>query len=193
MIGYIEGVVIENSDRGVVLLTKSGVGYLVAINRVTQERARVDSELALWIHTVVREDALDLYGFHTDEELKLFKLLTTVSGIGPKSALNILSLADLQTIIHAIQSGDAGYLTKVSGVGKKSAEKIVIELRDKLEGFAFAATAAGNTSVESEVVDALEALGYDPRRTREIVRELTREFETTQDIIRAALQRLGKL
>lgn len=192
MIGYIEGTVIENSERGIVVLTKTGIGYLIATNRTTLEHAKVDTEIALWIHTVVREDALDLYGFHTEEELRFFKMLTTVSGIGPKSACNILSLADLSTIIHAIQGGDAGYLTKVSGIGKKNAEKIVIELRDKLENFAVTFSTAASTNTESEVIDALEALGYEPRATRELVRSLARENLTTQEIIRAALKNLGK-
>ncbi|HXK37746.1 MAG TPA: Holliday junction branch migration protein RuvA [Candidatus Paceibacterota bacterium] len=192
MIGYIEGIVIENSERGVVILTKSGIGYLVSVNRTTLEKAKVDTDIALWIHTVVREDALDLYGFHTEEELRFFKMLTTVSGIGPKSACNILSLADLKTIIHAIQGGDASYLTKVSGIGKKNAEKIVLELRDKLENFAITFSTTASTSTESEVIDALEALGYEPRATREVVRTLARENLSTQEIIRAALQQLGK-
>lgn len=192
MIGYIEGTVIENGDRGIVVLTKSGIGYLISVNRVTQERSRIDSEIALWVHTVVREDALDLYGFFTEEELRFFKMLTTVSGIGPKSACNILSLADLTTIVHAIQGGDAGYLTKVSGIGKKNAEKIVLELRDKLENFTLLHGGTPHTSTETEVIEALEALGYDPRSTREVVRTLSREHLTTQEIIRAALQQLGK-
>jgi Holliday junction DNA helicase RuvA len=192
MIGYIEGTVIENSERGIVVLTKSGIGYLVSINRTTLEKAKVDTEIKLWIHTVVREDALDLYGFHAEEELRFFKMLTTVSGIGPKSACNILSLADLNTIIYAIQGGDASYLTKVSGIGKKNAEKIVLELRDKLENFTILHGATPHTTTESEVIDALEALGYDPRSTREVVRTLSREHLATQEIIRAALQQLGK-
>jgi Holliday junction DNA helicase RuvA len=192
MIGYIEGTVIENSDRGIVVLTKSGIGYLISTNRATYEKAKVDTEIALHVHTVVREDALDLYGFHTAEELRFFKMLTTVSGIGPRSACNILSLADLHTIVHAIQGGDAAYLTKVSGIGKKNAEKIVIELRDKLENFATEKLSSANTSTESEVIDALQALGYDPRSTREVVRALSREQLSTQEIIRAALQQLGK-
>lgn len=192
MIGYIEGTVIENSERGIVILTKSGIGYLVSVNRTTFEKAKIDTEIALWVHTVVREDALDLYGFYTEEELRFFKMLTTISGIGPKSACNILSLADLNTIIHAIQGGDAAYLTKVSGIGKKNAEKIVLELRDKLENFAIIESSSASTSTESEVIDALEALGYDPRATREVVRTLTREHLSTQEIIRAALQQLGK-
>jgi Holliday junction DNA helicase RuvA len=192
MIGYIEGTVIENGERGLVILTKSGIGYLIATNRGTLEKNKLDTEAALWIHTVVREDALDLYGFSTDEELRFFKMLTTISGIGPKSACNILSLADLNTIVHAIQGGDASYLTKVSGIGKKNAEKIVLELRDKLDNFKITQASASTTSIESEVIDALEALGYEPRTTREVVRALSRENLSTQDIIRTALQQLGR-
>lgn len=192
MIGYIEGKVISKDEKGVIILTKSGVGYLVAIIRAALENTDLDSDCAFWIHTVVREDALDLFGFRTDDELRFFKMLTSISGIGPRSALNIMSLADLKTIVHAIANRDSGYLTKVSGIGKKNAEKIVLELSDKLEGFMYIEIETGSTNKETEVLEALEALGYNMRNTRDIVRNLTKEHDRTEDIIRAALQQLGK-
>jgi Holliday junction DNA helicase RuvA len=191
MIGYIEGTIISKDERGIIVLTQ-GIGYLVSISRGTFEHVELDTQAALWIHTVVREDVFDLYGFTTQEELRFFKLLTNISGIGPKSALNILSLADLQTIIHAIGSGDAGYLTKVSGIGKKNAEKIVLELKDKLETFTLQSASKSGTSIETEALEALEALGYDMRKTRELVRSLARDHNTTEEIIRAALKEVGK-
>lgn len=192
MIGYIEGQIIAKDERGVIILTKSGVGYLVSVNRVTFEKIEIDTECSLWIHTVVREDALDLYGFKEENDLKFFKLLTSISGIGPRSALNILSLADLSTIIHSISNRDASYLTKVSGIGKKNAEKIILELSDKLDGFLFTNTENQNTSNESEALMALESLGYNMRDTRHIVREIAKDDLSTQDIIRAALKQLGR-
>lgn len=192
MIGYIEGQIIAKDERGVIILTKSGVGYLVSVNRVTFEKIEIDTECSLWIHTVVREDALDLYGFKEENDLKFFKLLTSISGIGPRSALNILSLADLSTIIHSISNRDASYLTKVSGIGKKNAEKIILELSDKLDGFLFTNTENQNTSNESEALMALESLGYNMRDTRHIVREIAKDDLSTQDIIRAALKQLAR-
>lgn len=197
MIGYLEGTVIANDDRGVVILTRSGVGYLVLAPRTVKERAGLDSELALWVHTVVREDALDLFGFSTEEELRFFKLLTTVSGVGPKTALGALSTADSQTLVSAIVNGDAAYLTKLGGIGKKTAEKIVIELRDKCDGFSIEITtesASGTPTTnmrEMEARDALEALGYDTRKTKDLVRRLAQAHDNIQDLIRAALKELN--
>lgn len=192
MIGYIEGRVISKDEKGIVILTKSGVGYLVAISRANLECTDLDNDCAFWIHTVVREDALDLFGFRTDDELRFFKMLTNISGIGPRSALNIMSLADLKTIVHAITNRDSSYLTKVSGIGKKNAEKIVLELSDKLDGFMYIEIESGSTNKETEVLEALEALGYNMRNTRDIVRNLAKDYDRTEDIIRAALQQLGK-
>lgn len=192
MIGYIEGKAIAKDERGIIILTKSGVGYLISVNKNTFEKIDIDSDCSLWVHTVVREDALELFGFKDENDLKFFKLLTGISGIGPRSALNILSLADLNTIIHAISNRDAGYLTKVSGIGKKNAEKIIIELSDKLDSFSFVDTSNQNTSNESEALLALESLGYSMRDTRQIVREIAKENLSTQEMIKAALKQLGR-
>lgn len=192
MIGYIEGTAIAKDERGLVILTKSGVGYLVSINLTSFETVEIDDNCSFWIHTVVREDALDLYGFKDETELKFFKMLTSISGIGPRSALNIMSLADLKTIIHSIANRDSGYLTKVSGIGKKNAEKIILELGDKLDVLMIDEMQTGNTSIESEALEALEALGYNIRNIREIVRNIAKESSTTEEIIRTALQQLGK-
>lgn len=192
MIGYIEGIVIAKDERGIVILTKSGVGYLVSVNRSTFESIEVSSPCALWVHTVVREDALDLYGFRDEADLKFFKMLTGISGIGPRSALNILSLADLSTIVHSINKRDSSYLTKVSGIGKKNAEKIILELSDKLDNFVLSNEAVQSSTNESEALEALTALGYNIKDTRQLVREISKEDLSTQDIIKAALQRLSR-
>lgn len=196
MIGYLEGTVIANDDRGVVLLTRGGVGYLILAPLSVKARADLDKELALWVHTVVREDALDLFGFSTEEELRFFKLLTTVSGVGPRTALGALGSADTGTLVSAITSGDAAYLTKLGGIGKKTAEKIVIELRDKCDDFVIESithtSETPSTNMrEMEARDALEALGYDTRKTKDLVRRLAQAHDNIQDLIRAALKELN--
>ena len=189
MIGYIEGEVIHKEERVLVLLV-GGIGYsLFAVPR-TIANIPVGAATKFWTHLSVKEDALDLFGFERREELDLFRLLIGVSGIGPKSALNVLSLADTGTLLHAIRSGDSTYLTKVSGIGKKLAEKIVLELKEKTERL-HSSEAGGVPLAETEALEALEALGYQPRDTREIIRVLAKEHTTAQDIIRKALQTLG--
>lgn len=187
MIGYIEGIV-KYKDERTLIVSVSGVGYVLFCAPQALARIELEAQITLWTHLAVREDALDLYGFFERDELQFFRLLISISGIGPKSALNILALADITTLTHAITSGDAGYLTKVSGVGKKLAAKIVLELKDKIGTLNIS---TGVPHAETEAIEALEALGYLPRDTREVVRVLAKEFKTSEDIIRRALQILG--
>ncbi len=186
MIGHIKGVVLERDERSLIIEV-SGIGYVVSSTPITVAAAEMGSEIALWTYLAVREDALDLYGFSGKDELALFRLLINISGIGPKSALNILALADIKTISRAIAGNDSTYLTKVSGIGKKLAEKIILELRDKIGSLKEDLM----PHAESEALEALEALGYSPRDTREIVRSLARDSDSSQEIIRKALQTLG--
>ena len=181
------GGVLHKDERSLIL-NVSGVGYIVSVTPQLLNTLSVGNECALWTHLAVREDAMDLYGFLERNELALFRLLIGISGIGPKSALNVLALADGATLVHAIQSGDASYLTKVSGIGKKLADKIVLELKEKLGGLTIATAVPHG---ESEALEALEALGYLPKDTREIVRTLAKEHVASEDIIRRALQILG--
>lgn len=188
MIGFIEGNVIFNNER-TLILSVGGIGYTVSVTDQTAMQATVGSTQRFWTHLSVREDALDLYGFTEQNELLLFRLLVGISGIGPKSGLNILSLADVNTLLRAIESGDGEYLTKVSGIGKKLGQKIVLELKDKVESIPHESTELHHA--ETEALDALEALGYTPRDVRDIVRAAAKEGLSTQEIIRKALQTLG--
>ncbi len=187
MIGYIEGEVIFKGNRNLILKA-GGIGYALSATPQLVTELAVGEEAHLWTHLAVKDDALDLYGFSSRDELELFRLLISISGIGPKSALGVLSLADVKTLAHAIGSRDSAYLTKVSGIGKKLAEKIVLELRDKVGELA---KGGDISNAETEAIDALESLGYAPRDTREIIRILAKEHVTAQDIIRKALQTLG--
>ncbi len=188
MIGRIKGEVLYKEERAL-MVDVGGVSYVLSVTPPTAIGATEGADIALWTHLVVKEDALDLYGFIDRDEITLFRLLIGISGIGPKSALNVLALADVTTLATAIASGESAYMTRVSGIGKKLAEKIILELKEKMGNIT--QHEGGIALPETEAIEALEALGYAPRDTRELVRMLTKESMTTQDIIRKALQALG--
>ncbi len=189
MIGYIEGTVKAARDAHLIVLV-GGVGYKVGVLKETVLRTAVDSPVALWIYTAVREDAFDLYGFAHEEELRFFELLLTVSGIGPKSALGILDIASVETLRSAISAANAGYLTSVSGIGKKTAEKIVLELKDKMKPGD--AAASGILRGDQEALEAMRALGYSAAEARDALRQISNDIESGSDRLRAALKLVGK-
>ena len=188
MIGHLEGSV-HSIHSGYAILAAGGVGYKVFITRETLAALKKESRAALWTHLAVRESILDLYGFSSEEALHLFEMLLTVSGIGPKSALAILDIASVETLRSAIAAGKAEYLTKVSGIGKKTAEKIVLELRDKV-GVGDAASTASMRGDE-EALEAMRALGYSQTEAREALRKVPSSFEKSSDRLREALRILG--
>lgn len=193
MIGKLTGSISPAGD-GAVLIEASGVGYLVRVPvNVLAEHANKNmgaKTVSLFIHTAVRDDAIELYGFPTAAELSFFKLLMSVSGVGPKTGLGILNVADIQSLKRSIALGDSSALNKVYGIGKKSAERIVVELRDKLAKDASntAGTPAGS---DGEVVEALMALGYSAPEAREAIKEIPKETQGTQARLSAALRRLS--
>lgn len=187
MIGYLEGTILQKEERGLILLV-GGVGYSVYVTPPLLASASEGQQLRLFTYLAVRDDALDLYGFPSRDELKLFRLLISISGIGPKSAQGVLALADGKTLLRAIGTGDSSYLIKVSGIGKKLAEKIVHELKDKVDALSVADLPQ---TKETEAIEALEVLGYAIKDTRELVRSLAEIHPTTEIIIHKALQSLG--
>ena len=191
MIGQITGNLSLKSDR-FVIINAGGVGYKIYVTADTlNQLAKSDFEVSLWTHLVVKEDALDLYGFLEQRELEFFQMLITVSGIGPRGALAILSLAGPETLRKAIASGNTEYLTKVSGIGRKSAEKIVLELKDKL-GKMGEFLPSAEMDQEADVLHALQALGYSLKEAREAVKKLPVEAIDTGEKIRLALKNLGR-
>lgn len=190
MIGYLEGTARASTLGGVIVQTAGGVGYKIALTKETVSHFLPGSSVALFTHLAVREDALDLYGFETEEELHFFELLLTVSGIGPKSALAILDVATIETLRSAISGGNAAYLTTIGGVGRKTAEKIVLELREKV-GAAEAKTSAALKG-DADALEAMRALGYSTQEAREALRQVPATFEKTNDRLREALRILGQ-
>ena len=160
MIAHLRGKLISKHPNQVVIET-GGVGYDVVISVPTfTELPEAGREVALHIHTHVREDALALYGFLRADEKRLFEKLIAVSGIGPKLAIITLSGMPLEQMVAAIRSGDHTRLTRIPGIGRKTAERMVLELRDKLDAFAAAPAAPPATPVEEDVLSALMNLGY---------------------------------
>lgn len=193
MLGKLTGKIDYRGDR-FVILDVNGVGYKVflsaeALKSLTPASSLQTPPLQLWIYTAVRENAIDLYGFLDRQELEFFELLLSVSGIGPKSALAILSLAPPDVLEKAIAGGDSSYLTKVSGIGKKSAEKIIVELQDKVGSLK---GEASSLKAESEAIEALQSLGYTLREAREALRRVDDKIENTGDKVKAALKFLHK-
>lgn len=196
MISYIEGIVVGCDDRGVTILTKGGIGYRVFLaGQDIESHPEEGEQVSFFTHLAVRDDALDLYGFPSERDLAMFRALLSVSGVGPKSAATILGQAGTETLIHAVRGQDAPYLTKTSGIGKKTAEKIVLELKDKQgllpEGDKESTVTVG-LGPESDALEALEALGYSARDVREIVRRAASEVSAVEDIIRIVLREMGK-
>ncbi len=189
MIGHIQGTVFA-ARAGFVIVSAGDVGYKVAATNETIRQSPPGARVGLWTYLAVRETALDLYGFADESELRIFELLLTVSGIGPKSALAILDISHAETLRSAIASGNAGYLTKVSGIGKKTAEKIVLELRDKIG--ASIDTRGHTLSGDEEALEAMKALGYASTEARDILRTVPPTFVTGTERLREALRIAGR-
>jgi Holliday junction DNA helicase RuvA len=193
MIGKLTGAFDGISPDGSAVIDVAGVGYSVRMTAtaLTLMRAGETAHISLYVHTAVREDAIDLYGFVSEDELAFFKQLLQVSSIGPKTALGILNVADVLTLKRGIAAGDASMLTKVFGIGKKSAERIVVELRDKLAQERSAAGDSGEQGSDAEVIEALMALGYSAQESRQALKSVESDITGTRERLSAALKYLG--
>jgi len=191
MIAQLTGLIVKKQENAVIL-NVSGVGYKVHIGKETRAALRgIGEEASLWTHLSVRETSLDLFGFLEHKDLAFFELLIAISGIGPKSALAILDVADVDTLQSAIRAGESTYLTKVSGIGRKNAEKIILELKDKL-GVEMGMKDDTMVQEEIDTLDALSALGYSTREARDALKQVPKDVEGTNERLREALKFLGK-
>lgn len=196
MIGQLRGRLAEKRPNQIVVDT-GGVGYLVHIPLSTfYELGELHGEVQLLIHTHVREDQIALYGFLTAREKHLFELLLSASGVGPGLAVKILSGLPLDDLVPAVRRGDLVQLTRIPGVGKKTAERIVVELRDKLAALDAAEEAppVKRSEMEDDLVSALLNLGYDRRAAERAVSEAARNGagRSFEELLRAALQQLSR-
>ncbi len=196
MIAHLSGKVIARRGN-MLIMDVGGVGYGVQVSTYTFGKTIAAETLALFVYTHVREQEIALYGFVSAQEQELFEALLTISGVGPKAAMNILSIADVRTILLAIAQGDASLLTKVSGIGKKTAERIVLELRNKVEKLiaTLPQEDIAHVAVDEDAIDALVGLGYSVAEARHALTETAptlADDATMSDRIRAALRYAGK-
>jgi holliday junction DNA helicase RuvA len=191
MIGLLRGRVVVKDIQSVILDVQ-GVGYKVLLSNKTLSQLTTGDETVVFIHTHVREDLLELYGFPDQQDLKLFELLIGVSGVGCKSALGIFSIGNRGEVVNAIINNNVAFFMAVPRLGKKNAQKIIIELKSKL-GDKSDIDLGSETSDESiEVIEALKAFGFTNKEAATALQSLNGEGDTTEDKIRKALKYLGK-
>jgi len=189
MIGYLQGkVVAEKRDE--IWLNVMGVGYRVKVKQNKEYRIENSDEVELFIHTAVREDAITLYGFTTMEELSLFEMLIEVSGVGPKTAMEIVGVAKAAEIEAAVREADVAFFAGIKGIGKKSAQRIIIDLKNKIGSLK--EVDLGEEDEEDVVFAALKQFGFKPAEIREVMKKMDRKL-SEQEQIREGLKLLGKV
>jgi Holliday junction DNA helicase RuvA len=188
MIASLRGKVVQKRENSLVV-EMNGVGYKVICPISVLESAKVGDEIFLNTYTHVREDILALYGFLTADDLALFELLISVSGVGPKAAVNILSAASSEKIRSSIQKQDPGILFSVSGIGKKTAEKIVVELKNKLGATSDLYAPSSETD---DLYQALSDLGFKSNEISSAISKIPDSLETTEEKLKFVLKEIKK-
>lgn len=187
MIAYLKGKIINKNERSIIL-ENNGIGYQIFLTETTLQNCELNQEREFFIYQCVREDTLDLYGMNTPEELDFYHSLISVSGVGPKSALAVLAVARVSELKKAIWQGDPTLLRRVSGIGQKTAERIVVELKNKIDFIAQPASGLKDEANDSEIIDALEALGYSLNTIRNAMREIPLGSMDSQQKIKEILR-----
>ena len=198
MFAHVNGLVAEKED-GVLVIECGGVGYQLTVSAATLSQAPAAGErMKCYTHLSVREDAVELFGFATREEKKMFLKLTAVSGIGPKSAIQVLSALSVRDLSLAIVTGDAAALARAPGIGKKTAQRLILELKDKVDSSALTMQGGGSIqpvkagSAQDEAIEALMALGYQASEAARAVGGLSPMPEDASEIVRQALKGMMK-
>ncbi len=190
MIGALTGTVFYFTSNSLILMV-GGVGYRVSITEKLGSVIKQNETITLFIHTHVREDALDLYGFMHQDELAFFELLLTVSGIGPRTALTIVNHG-ASLIQKAVASSDVSFFTSIPRVGKKNAQKIIIELKNKLGSVADLNLRDDEQGETKDILDALTGMGFGKNEVQEAIKNLNQDEASVEEKIRQALKLLGK-
>ena len=193
MIGYLTGKIISLKPTHLIF-DVNGVGYSVYITLTTFEEITNKETVSLFIHTNVKEDSIKLYGFFTETEKQMFELLISVSGVGPKIALIILSGIKVEDLRYAIQSGDVSRIVAVPGIGKKTAERLTLELRNKVDDIVELEGSTPASSIRTEAVAALSTLGYNLKQAEIVVREILTKKPNIgiEELLKEALSNLSR-
>lgn len=199
MIGWLNGQIMDRHQPGKLVLDVNGVGYDVETSLHTFFKVETQpGAIGLHIHTVVREDALLLFGFLEKQERSLFRALIKVNGVGPKLAMAVLSSITPGEFVQCIEEQNALLLTKLPGVGKKTAERLIVEMRDSIKQFSTSLAehqpqkSLASRNDQEEAISALEALGYKPQEAAKIIKKIDDGNKSCEQLIRQALQALAK-
>jgi holliday junction DNA helicase RuvA len=193
MIGYLSGKVISSKPTQL-LLDVNGVGYEVSISISTFEKIVEKDTVNLFIHTNVKDDSISLYGFYNEAEKKMFELLISISGIGPKLALSLLSGIETTDLKEAIEIGDVSRIVSIPGIGRKTAERLILELKSKVGEVIVAGEQSVHRGLKQEAVAALTTLGYNHTTAEKTVRQVLSSNNTSslEEVIKNALGELNK-
>ena len=193
MITILSGHVVDKNTDQVTILTSGGVGYSVRLSCLQLSGYEINQEVQIPTYLKVSDNSLELFGFESNAHRDFFSLLLSVKSVGPKSAMHILSLGSIEEIKSAIARGDVEYLTAVQGMGKKTAERIVVELKNKVTSLSEIADNQGNGAVLAEVIEGLVTMGYSKEAVKSVVQDLDSKDKDTEDLLREALKILGKM
>jgi Holliday junction DNA helicase RuvA len=193
MIGFLSGKVISSKPTKI-LLDVSGVGYVVFISINTFEKISNKEKISLYIHTHVKEDSITLYGFHNESEKEIFELLISISGIGPKLALGVLSGIQTEDLKDAILNGDVSRIIAIPGIGKKTADRLILELKSKVGEVRVEGDSTVPYGVKQEAVSALTTLGYNYATSEKVIRQILTSSPacTLEELIKSSLGELNK-
>lgn len=184
MIAQLTGKVIEREDKALIV-DVGGIGYRVFVSSVLREQTKVNATVTIRIYHHISESDQVLFGFASGEHLKYFHLLLSVPSIGPRTAMNILDVASPQVLGQAVAEDDKTLLTKIAGIGKKTAERIIVELKGKLPVLASSRVAG---AIQQEAVEALVSIGYSPAQARTAVAKLPASIKTVEEAVRQVLK-----
>lgn len=192
MIRYLKGVVMHKDAPNEVIVLVNGIGYLVTVGSHVFNTVQADQEVEFFIYQHVREDILALYGFMEHHHIRFFTKLLSVSGVGPKSAINIFEVADVNTLVSSIINGDTSLLVKVSGIGKKTAERIILELKNQLVHLpgTMIDTIVTHHNTYDDVIAALVNLGYSMSQAEKSVENMPAELEDISEQLTFALKNI---
>ncbi|XKT75322.1 MAG: Holliday junction branch migration protein RuvA [Patescibacteria group bacterium UBA2103] len=182
MIATMSGTVTDTKGHSIIL-SVVGIGFTIHMTQYDIDALHIGDEVTLYTHLALREHAVDLYGFADEKTLSFFELLLGVSGVGPRSALSITNLAPVETLMEAVAAKDISYLTRVAGVGKKMAEKVVLELKDKMPE-----TSGAPLGEDTEILDTLIALGYKEREAKKALQSVPNTITNKDERLKAALK-----
>lgn len=184
MIAFLQGKILQKTPKSIILLV-GDIGYHVFLKNSQLEKMAENSDQKFFIHHYIREETEALYGFENFSELQMFELLISISGIGPKAGLGILEVATPTQLQKAIASGDTTLLTRVSGIGKKIAERVILELKNKVHEFSESSDVRNEITAQVEAMEALESLGYSSTQIREALSQIDPNLSLQEKVKKA--------